>query len=860
MQKKTNQLEIPAVLMHEVDGVQYRLNGTIVGINESKNTCSMQFEGYPVFNGIPMDSIYINEAFLDKVKEYGKKAWQGIKKLIKAAGGFLFPTNADGEADMEYLCSPINIAISEMKGSIIKFCPSAAIAEVAAEHGIKLPHAGEDPGDVIAEDDVKQIEAYWTRVMKTYAKNESMGIADAVKYVNENYYASVKSPLNEASTLSLGNIRKGQYGKEMGTAELASNLVTNILNQISGTFDEHAKEKPYLIWGAPGVGKTAAVKAAIQMLQDVFNLELSLEQIPCGGVYRDDFVIPAVEKNAMGQPIAVDVPKVWLPIYRQPVDREVWKDIDDFYNAGLYKHTESQLTLKDGTKVEPTSLDGGIIFLDEFMRLPDQSKNIVMNLINDHYYAGMRLASKWGFVLASNRAFDVLDDEKASIWEPAQASRYISVTYVPGKDEWLSWARSINSKTELQTVDEMICKFIEQTPIAVWYDGLMLGSRNTELSQDEITTLDSDDFEALQTIQKENDIALDKTTWNPRDWAEKINNPIIGVLRNQLFRGQPELFKDCFTDGNIDWKKLERNLNKLPDSTWNLFAAGKKAKIDPNGKLSRRAFFQEYFTYRIQEVTGEKSLPATEWENHKAYKSVFIPEVISNIWENGDLGDPKLKQDDDKYFETPAGYQNTTHSKWKKNSYLMDEVSDLIINGYPGGDSAVERDVKRDLALIEKATAKPLTDAAYQKLFKKYSEHYSVKVGQHTVYLLYKPEDGNPSDEFTKKMQKNCLMVLDTSEFARGLANVAMYISKVSMQMHSDSKVAQLVGEVLCNWFYEHISDKELKQQVVPTKILSGMSNEEEQLLTSKMLGYSAATILNNTMHRDQEFAIKGSY
>ena len=85
--QKNNKLNIPAVLMHEVNGVQYRVNGIITAINESNNTCSMKFRGYPVFNGIPMNSIYMNEAFLDKVKEYGKKAWQGIKKLVKAAGG-----------------------------------------------------------------------------------------------------------------------------------------------------------------------------------------------------------------------------------------------------------------------------------------------------------------------------------------------------------------------------------------------------------------------------------------------------------------------------------------------------------------------------------------------------------------------------------------------------------------------------------------------------------------------------------------------------------------------------------------------------------------------------------------------------
>ena len=208
--QKNNKLNIPAVLMHEVNGVQYRVNGIITAINESNNTCSMKFRGYPVFNGIPMNSIYMNEAFLDKVKEYGKKAWQGIKKLVKAAGGFLFPEGEDGRPDMEYLYSPINIAIASARSKVpVTFYPADGMVAQAAEFGVNLPNAGLEAWDSMADDDASAIETYWSRVMKTYAKNESMNLSDAVAFVNENFYKSCKAPLNEASTLSIGNILGG---------------------------------------------------------------------------------------------------------------------------------------------------------------------------------------------------------------------------------------------------------------------------------------------------------------------------------------------------------------------------------------------------------------------------------------------------------------------------------------------------------------------------------------------------------------------------------------------------------------------------------------------------------------------------
>ena len=154
MQK--NKLNIPAVLIHDVNGVQYRVNGIITSINESNNTCSMKFRGYPVFNGIPMSSIYMNEAFLDKVKEYGKKAWEGIKKLVKAAGGFLFPVKDDGNPDMEYLYSPINIAIAAARTKVpVTFYPAEAMVAQAAANGIKLPNSEENAYEAMGAEETK---------------------------------------------------------------------------------------------------------------------------------------------------------------------------------------------------------------------------------------------------------------------------------------------------------------------------------------------------------------------------------------------------------------------------------------------------------------------------------------------------------------------------------------------------------------------------------------------------------------------------------------------------------------------------------------------------------------------------------
>lgn len=863
--QKNNKLNIPAVLMHEVNGVQYRVNGIITAINESNNTCSMKFRGYPVFNGIPMNSIYMNEAFLDKVKEYGKKAWQGIKKLVKAAGGFLFPEGEDGRPDMEYLYSPINIAIASARSNgPVTFYPAQGLVSLAAANGIKLPNSDENAYEAMGDDDIEQIETYWSRVMKTYAKNESMNLSDAVSFVNENYYKTYNNALNEASTISINNVMAGQYGDELNTYELIDELIGNFMSQLKGTPGHHSKTKPLLVWGAPGIGKTAVIKEVIKALKEDYNMDLNIQYLPCASMYRDDFVIPDTQKNKAGQKIAIDVNKLWLPVYYPSPDPRVMAERDHFYNTGKYQFRKEDLELEDGTEVDTYEYDGGIIFLDEFMRMPPQSQNIIMNVVNEHAYNGMVLASKWGWVLASNRAFDVLDDEKSTTWEPAMADRYTSVTFVPTREEWLEWARTINKATGRQNVDEMFCNFIEHSPMGVWYDALKLGSRNDNLTQDEINTLDGDDYEAIQAIQKENNIALDKVTWTPRTWAERVNEPIMDKLQQTLFAKDPELFASCFKDGNLNSGQLSIALNKVDDNIWNRFKRAWAKRLDPNDKLSRYAFVMKWISFKVGEATGTENMPKREWDNYNNFRSTFTTQVIDNIWEEGSLGNPKLEKDDDLYFNTPGQYETTEFSKWKKNSSLADEVTALIVNGYPGGDEAATAQIKKDLKALS-ADGTTLSPAEHKKLFDKYAEEYSVKIGNKKVYLLYKPAEFQQLDKKNPTLdavqQVNLLYTLENSKFARQYANVAKYIAKFSIQMHADNKLGDMQTEFLVSWFAKHLTQPSLKSQILPMAALSGVNRDSdaEAIATSKLIGFPACTILNNAMYRDKDFAVNGS-
>ena len=77
----------------------------------------------------------------------------------------------------------------------------------------------------------------------------------------------------------------GQYGVPVSSKQLKAKLKTNILNQISGPLGGHADVVPFLIWGAPGIGKTAIIKSTIKdMAQSKWHaINLNLEIISLSG-------------------------------------------------------------------------------------------------------------------------------------------------------------------------------------------------------------------------------------------------------------------------------------------------------------------------------------------------------------------------------------------------------------------------------------------------------------------------------------------------------------------------------------------------------------------------------------------------
>ena len=53
------------------------------------------------------------------------------------------------------------------------------------------------------------------------------------------------------------------------------------------------------------------------------------------------------------------------------------------------------------------------------------------------------------------------------------------------------------------------------------------------------TVRNKSDIEELETLLTDgSELGLDKTTWTPRDWSEKVSDSILGELK-LIFMGKP---------------------------------------------------------------------------------------------------------------------------------------------------------------------------------------------------------------------------------------------------------------------------------------------------------------------------------
>lgn len=166
-----------------------------------------------------------------------------------------------------------------------------------------------------------------------------------------------------------------------------------------------------MIWGAPGIGKTAILMNVLDEMKSEFpNYRLIMKTL--SNETPDNFTLPTYVETDTGKK-ADDVPKTWLPVYKPTNDPTIDAAADEACGKGL-------------------------LFIDELSRATPQVLNVVLPLVNEGIFNGYKLGSGWTIVVASNRADDELSGQ-ADIGN-ALANRFAQVYYEPTVKTWRKWA------------------------------------------------------------------------------------------------------------------------------------------------------------------------------------------------------------------------------------------------------------------------------------------------------------------------------------------------------------------------------------------------------------------------------------
>ena len=175
----------------------------------------------------------------------------------------------------------------------------------------------------------------------------------------------------------------------------------------------HALNKQFsrlMIWGAPGIGKTAILNAVVKEIASEQGKDYSLIVKQLASETPDNFFLPKYTDDGR----ATDVPKTWMPVYRKTGDAAV----------------DAELDAKCGR---------GLLFIDELSRATQQVQNVLLPLINEGVLNGWYLGSGWAIICASNRMEDEESGGQTNIGA-ALGNRFSQVYYEPTCKTWKKWA------------------------------------------------------------------------------------------------------------------------------------------------------------------------------------------------------------------------------------------------------------------------------------------------------------------------------------------------------------------------------------------------------------------------------------
>lgn len=307
------------------------------------------------------------------------KVWQYLKGLVVKVGTYWLPT--DSEGNVLPAVSPLTAGQAYVDGIIKK---NTTFVHLDKE-GAKITGCRNKAKDVLKLYGSGNSLQYYQQMLHECMKNNDLTINE-VKLQN----TDPEAKYNVVDTQGLITIIEHQL-KNKGNA-------------------------PLLIWGAPGIGKTAIIEQVVKSLDDGDEWRFIAKTL--ANETADNFFLPAyVEGEAKKAIASEDLPKTWLPVYKPTGDAAK----DAALSAALGK---------------------GLLFIDELSRATQQVLNVCLTLINEGRINEYKLGKDWIIIASSNRMEDEISGQ--SKLGNATTNRYLQVYFEPTVNTWRQWAEKQN--------------------------------------------------------------------------------------------------------------------------------------------------------------------------------------------------------------------------------------------------------------------------------------------------------------------------------------------------------------------------------------------------------------------------------
>ena len=418
-------------------------------LHESENSYVVKFNN-GVVQKVPKGRVseldHIDEGVLDTLKTLGSKIYGKGKEIAQKVKGFFVNIfNADNfvifksEDDKILSAShPVNAIEGAIITDSVNFVPSDDTVAMCEEAGI-APKAVEN--FEFSDDYTGAFD--FAEAMEESTK-ESGSLIDAL---DENERLKDSEKINLHGTF-----------EDWDEKRIVETLVNEYIDRHNGI---EPKGLPLLIWGAPGIGKTAIIRSLKSTIKEATGESINILSVNGGSIGPDDFTLPATVRKLIGKgedniEEVKDLPKSWLPVY----------DANDIEHKDVLNAIANGAKKKDDGEYEENG-PGGIFFIDEYSRMTQAGQDALMQTPTTREIgssSALHFGDRWIIVCAANRPSDMARAMRsdALIFEGASKTRFEHCNFVPDPKDWLAWARKQSARrTGRQNILPEISSYIE---------------------------------------------------------------------------------------------------------------------------------------------------------------------------------------------------------------------------------------------------------------------------------------------------------------------------------------------------------------------------------------------------------------